>query len=129
MARAHRCGAVGFISRDSSAADVLTVLRLVRLGSIRATPAAVEADRLAETTAAAARIRLTPREWAVLHGLGQGETVSVIAAGLGISTHTCRGYLKALRRKLDTTSLVGTVLTAQRLGLLKMPEAYAEVSA
>ena len=41
-----------------------------------------------------------------------------IADHLGISLHTCRGYIKSLFTKLDAHSQLEAVATARRLGLL-----------
>jgi DNA-binding CsgD family transcriptional regulator len=37
---------------------------------------------------------------------------------LGISLHTCRGYVKSLLSKLGVSSQLEAVVTAQRLGLI-----------
>jgi DNA-binding CsgD family transcriptional regulator len=42
-----------------------------------------------------------------------------IARVLGISLHTCRGYVKSLLSKLGVSSQLEAVVTAQRLGLIE----------
>lgn len=64
---------------------------------------------------------LTPRESTVLDLLGDGVAPKQVAYRLGISVHTCRGYVKNILRKLDSHSVLEAVVTAQRDGLLMSP--------
>jgi DNA-binding CsgD family transcriptional regulator len=64
---------------------------------------------------------LTPRESTVLEMLGSGVAPKQVAYRLGISVHTCRGYVKNILRKLDSHSVLEAVVTAQRGGLLPAP--------
>jgi DNA-binding CsgD family transcriptional regulator len=64
---------------------------------------------------------LTHRELEVLSRMSLGEPAKRIAQFLGISLHTCRGYIKSLYNKLGVRSQVEAVIKAQRLGLLDDP--------
>ena len=64
------------------------------------------------------RVELTQRERDVLHCLNRGMAPKAIARVLGISLHTCRGYVKSLLSKLGVSSQLEAVVTAQRLGLI-----------
>ena len=64
------------------------------------------------------RSALTPREQSVLVLLGRALPPKQVAVELGISVHTCRGYVKSILNKLDSHSILEAVLTAQRRGLL-----------
>ena len=61
---------------------------------------------------------LTPRELEVLTLLGKGVPLNSIAQILGISLHTCRGYVKSLHNKLGVSSQLEAVIKAQNLGLI-----------
>ncbi len=60
---------------------------------------------------------LTPREMEGLTYLGPGMPVPRIARSLGISLHTCRGYVKSLDAKLGVSTQLKAVIKAQQLGL------------
>lgn len=64
---------------------------------------------------------LSPSERQVLELLGQGHRVATIAEMLSISIHTVRDHVKAVLRKLDASSQLEAVITAQRAGLIPPP--------
>ncbi|GLY42993.1 hypothetical protein Amsp01_090160 [Amycolatopsis sp. NBRC 101858] len=66
----------------------------------------------------AADYRLTSRQLIVLHLLAEGLPAAVIARRLAISQRTVTKHLENLYRKLGTTDRLGTVLLAQRLGII-----------
>jgi DNA-binding NarL/FixJ family response regulator len=61
---------------------------------------------------------LSPREQDVLAMLALGLRTGAIADHLGISKHTCRGYVKSLLWKLDAHSQLEAVAIARRQGLI-----------
>ncbi|MEV8631671.1 LuxR C-terminal-related transcriptional regulator [Streptosporangium sp. NPDC051023] len=67
----------------------------------------------------AAQYDLTPREITVLLMLAEGFPAAGMARRLGISVRTVHKHLQNLYRKLDTVDRLGTVLRAQKLGLLR----------
>ncbi|MEU2065119.1 LuxR C-terminal-related transcriptional regulator [Streptomyces sp. NPDC013455] len=69
----------------------------------------------------AADCGLTPRETAVLLLLTDALTADAIGRRLGISVRTVHKHVENLYRKLGTRDRVGTVLRAQRLGLVPSP--------
>jgi DNA-binding CsgD family transcriptional regulator len=64
------------------------------------------------------RIRLTRRELDVLVQVASGATNSEVAARLGLSPETSKGYLKTATRKLGAQNRVEAVANARRAGLL-----------
>jgi DNA-binding CsgD family transcriptional regulator len=62
--------------------------------------------------------RLTPRERAVLELLAEAHTAAGMAQRLGLAERTVTKHLEHVYRKLKTCDRLGTVLRAQRLGLL-----------
>ncbi|UFR06024.1 LuxR C-terminal-related transcriptional regulator [Streptomyces sp. Go40/10] len=69
----------------------------------------------------AADCALTPRETAVLLLLTDALTADAIGRRLGISVRTVHKHVENIYRKLGTRDRVGTVLRAQRLGLVPTP--------
>ena len=61
---------------------------------------------------------LSHRELEVLKYLSEGMAVPGIARALGISLHTCRGYVKTLHNKMGVRTQLEAVIKGQRLGLL-----------
>ena len=64
---------------------------------------------------------LTRRESAVLQLLADGMSNKAIATELDVGVGTVKGYVSALLGKLGATSRVQAVLTAHRLGLIRLP--------
>ncbi|MEU0005878.1 LuxR C-terminal-related transcriptional regulator [Streptomyces sp. NPDC006314] len=69
----------------------------------------------------AADCALTPRETTVLLLLTDALTADAIGRRLGISIRTVHKHVENIYRKLGTRDRVGTVLRAQRLGLIPSP--------
>jgi DNA-binding NarL/FixJ family response regulator len=65
---------------------------------------------------------LTPRELEVLTLLGQGRDPRGIAKDLGVTLHTCRGYVKSILAKLNVHSQLEAVVVASRTGLIRLGE-------
>lgn len=61
---------------------------------------------------------LTPREREVLLLLSEGHDSHSIARQMGITRHTCRGYLKNLMQKLGAHTQLQAVVYARRAGLI-----------
>jgi DNA-binding NarL/FixJ family response regulator len=121
--RATQAGASAFVPKNGSLPEMLDVLRRARNGGML-----VAASAFGSTTApverspATPRVELTQRERDVLHCLNRGMAPKAIARVLGISLHTCRGYVKSLLAKLGVSSQLEAVVTAQRLGLVDRSE-------
>ncbi|HEY9390485.1 MAG TPA: response regulator transcription factor [Mycobacteriales bacterium] len=125
VVRAAQAGANGYVTKDGSLPEMLDVLRRVRLGTML-TPAGVftRPDPVEPARGeVAGQVPLTPREHDVLVHMGQGLPPKSIARVLGISLHTCRGYVKSIHTKLGVSSQLEAVVRAQRLGLIERPDA------
>jgi PAS domain S-box-containing protein len=68
--------------------------------------------------AAAASVRLTPRQNEVLQMLGQGASTEDIASMLHLSKETVRNHVRSILRELRTHSRLEAVARAHELGLL-----------
>ena len=73
----------------------------------------------------AADCALTPRELTVLLLLTDALTADAIGRRLGISARTVHKHVENIYRKLGTRDRLGTVLHAQRLGLVPAPDRSA----
>ncbi len=122
ITRAAQAGACAFIPKNGSLIEMIDVLRRVRFGQLLVAPSAYRSG-----PAAAPRPKsesapsLTGRELDVLNYLGQGMPARGIARVLGISVHTCRGYLKSVHAKLGVSTQLEAVIKAKRLGLIDPP--------
>jgi DNA-binding NarL/FixJ family response regulator len=121
VTRAAAAGAAGFLPKDGALRDVLQALRTAHRGGM-VVPSQLLAGALAAPPVPARPAvpagTLTGREHEVLRLMGQGMDVRTISRDLGISPHTCRGYVKSILAKLDAHSQLEAVMTAIRLGLL-----------
>lgn len=126
--RAARAGAVGFLQKDGSAQTVIRALRTVHDGYLMISPALfAEIGRHLEPGTPPERPVLSEREQDVLRLIGLGLRPQLVAERLGISGHTVKSHLAALKRKLDTHTQLETVTRAVALGLIPSP-GEAEVS-
>lgn len=119
--RAATAGACGFLAKDGSLGDVLDGVRAARRGSL-ILPDGLQA-RLSADGERASTIQewnLTPRELEVLRLLGLGHYPRNIAKELGVSLHTCRGYVKGVLAKLGVHSQLEAVVLATRTGLIRL---------
>ena len=58
----------------------------------------------------------------MLRLLGRGLDPRAISRELGVSLHTCRGYVKSVLMKLDAHSQLEAVVVASRAGLIRVGE-------
>jgi DNA-binding NarL/FixJ family response regulator len=123
VSRAAQAGASAFIPKDGSLAEMIDVLRNVRAGKMLVAPGAFRAASSVSADFPPTNApSLTQRELDVLTYLGQGMQAKGIAKVLGITLHTCRGYIKSLHQKLGVSSQLEAVIKAQHLGLIGSAE-------
>jgi DNA-binding NarL/FixJ family response regulator len=103
---ARAAGAVGFISKDSSATDIARMVRMVGDGM-----------EVFTETAQPAGPALTDRESEILGLIAGGATNREIAGTLFLSPHTVKEHTSTLYRKLGARNRADAVQRAQRLGL------------
>ena len=122
ISRAAQAGASGFIPKNGSLTEMISVLRRVRAGQMLVAPSAFKGGpALAPQPVTEVRPVLTARELEVLTYLGQGMATSGISSVMGISVHTCRGYMKTLHFKLGVSTQLEAVIKAKSLGLIDSP--------
>jgi DNA-binding NarL/FixJ family response regulator len=122
ISRAAQAGASGFIPKNGSLTEMISVLRRVRAGQMLVAPSAFRGESaLMPKPVLEVRPVLTARELEVLTYLGQGMATAGIARVMGISLHTCRGYMKSLHCKLGVSTQLEAVIKAKSLGLIDSP--------
>ena len=120
VGRATAAGAAGFLSKNGALGDVLHAVHTAHGGGMTVSTDILA--RLLRSTSPVVGPRgggLTAREHEVLELMGSGLDPRAIAPRLGISVHTCRGYVKAVLAKLDVHSQLEAVAVATRRGLIQ----------
>ncbi len=125
-------GATGYILKDSTPADVISCIRLLRAGGSPVSPVVARSvlrairNRMGSTTASpAARTSqpennpLSARETEILQLLAKGMSFNEIGEILGISPHTVTAHIKKIYRKLAVHSRGEAVYEATQMGLLR----------
>jgi DNA-binding NarL/FixJ family response regulator len=115
---ALRCGARGYLLKDSEPAAVAQAVADCRAGGAPMSP------RVARRVVGAFEVSgggpaLTSRELEVLTLLAKGLSYREIGEVLEIGTGTVQTYIKAIYRKLDVTSKAEAAIEAERLGLVR----------
>lgn len=124
ISRAAQAGASAFIPKDGSLSEMIDVLTRVRAGQMLVAPSTFRGGVPRRGPARDASVpSLTQRELEVLACLGHGMQAKGIARTLGITLHTCRGYIKSLHTKLGVSSQLEAVIKAQNLGLIGSTDA------
>lgn len=119
--RAAAAGAAGFLAKDGSLIEVLNGLRTARRGSLILPDGLLSRlSAVAEQDRTMLQWNLTPRELEVLRLLGQGRDPRGISKELGVTLHTCRGYVKGVLAKLGVHSQLEAVVLATRTGLIRL---------
>lgn len=120
--QALRAGAVGFLLKDASTAELDLAIRSVARGGTYLSPA-VSKSVVDEYLALSATelnplARLTPRQREVLQLVAEGHTTKSIAQRLGVSAKTVETHRTQLMHRLDIHDVAGLVRLAVRLGLV-----------
>lgn len=119
ISRAAQAGASAFIPKNGSLSEMISVLRSAKAGQMLVAPAAFAIGQRRRPSLEEEVIPdLSARELEVLQQLAQGIPAKLIAPALGITVHTCRGYIKSVRQKLGVSSQLEALIKAQQLGLV-----------
>jgi DNA-binding NarL/FixJ family response regulator len=118
ISRAAQAGASAFIPKGGSLQELIAMLRAARPGRMQVAPSLLNFPRAAVTNPDG-QCELTMREREALGYIGQGLQAKSIAKLMGISVHTCRGYIKSVYIKLQVSSRIEAVNRAHQLKLLK----------
>ena len=125
MQRAFESGARGVVYKETSAQEVCRAIRQVHAGKTFFSPAAVpcieqlRARKAGAAPLGSASVRLTAREWEVLHLIAQGRANKQTAAELGISPKTVDKHREHLMRKLGIHDTAGLTRYAIASGFIQ----------
>jgi DNA-binding NarL/FixJ family response regulator len=120
---ALRHGAVGFLLKDASAAELVTAVRTVAAGDAMLAPRVTRrllstfADSPQRRAARRRLERLTGKEHEVLLALADGLANADIARRLCLSEATVKTHISRILTKLDLSSRVQAAILAHRAGL------------
>ncbi len=117
--RAVAAGASAFYTKDGSLADLLQVLRTLDDGPVTVT--APRSGRSPRPQDDLIPVELAARELEVLSLMAQGCGVEAMATRMGITRHTCRGYVKSLYLKLGVHSQLEALVAGLARGLIEAP--------
>lgn len=104
--RAFRCGARGYLTKESAAKEVVSAVTKVAAGGTHVSQAIAErmVHNLNRETGALPHEQLSDREFDVFGRLVNGETVAKIAEGLCISNKTVSTYKMRILQKMQMHS-------------------------
>ena len=131
LARSY--GALGYVSKKSSAGEIVAAVNQVLAGNtaFEAVPDPL-AEEEREACGQVSRVigSLTPQQTTVLRLLGEGLLNKQIAYELSISESTVKAHVSAILKKLEVSSRMQAVLLAQRgtRGHVSAPMAAAEAA-
>ena len=121
-------GAVAYLSKGTSFAEVLQTLRDVHAGDEVLSPP-IAASMLAVVAARRpAEDILSDRQVEILQMIADGNSTKQAARSLGITQKTVHNHLNATYRRLDTQSLTQAVLSAVRLGIIDLNREPADAA-
>ena len=122
-------GALGFIPKSSSSAEMFLALRTVSAGGIYLPAAIVHGDssaprpetsleaRWTSDSGSTKTLGITPRQQDVLRLILLGKSAKVIARELDIGASTVKTHTGAVLRALNVTTRTQAVIAAARAGL------------
>lgn len=115
--RALECGAMGYLLKDLTSAELLAAIRAAAAGKrvVTGSAAAGLANRIGRTA-------LSGREEAVLRLVAAGKSNKEIAVALSISTETVKTYVKSLFHKLGVSDRTEAAMAALRRGFVHLDE-------
>jgi two-component system nitrate/nitrite response regulator NarL len=119
VVRMARCGAHGYVMKDSPTSELVEAIRRVHAGGL-AFPAGMADAILSPDVrpfSEEGRAALTAREREVLVLLAEGSANKEIARRLGISVRTAETHREHLSRKLGIASIAGLTKYAIQQGL------------
>jgi DNA-binding NarL/FixJ family response regulator len=117
LTRAAQAGASAFIPKTGSLTEMITMLKEAKPGRMSVAASLTRLGSVQPMPGQGLHVQLTAREREVLVYLCQGLPAKSIARVMGLSFHTCRGYIKGVYAKLQVSSRIEAVNRAQQLKL------------
>lgn len=120
---AMQAGAVGYVLKDTPAAELVSTLRRIGGGEHVLMPdvasRVLREFRARATPRHTSLAQLSPREEEVLKLLATGETNRQIARRLFVSEETVKSHVAAILRKLEVSDRTRAAVVAVRAGLVE----------
>ncbi|RNL52024.1 BTAD domain-containing putative transcriptional regulator [Arthrobacter oryzae] len=122
LRQAAGIGICGFLPKDGSLATMLDTVRHARTGNLVVHPSLVAQLGIPQgrTAHVPPNPLLSPRELDVLRLMADGQELRSVAKSLGISVHTCRGYVRTIFSKLGSHSPREAMAEAELRGILSV---------
>jgi DNA-binding NarL/FixJ family response regulator len=117
VAEAFRCGASGYVLKQSAGEELVTAIREVARGNKYITPM-VTTKPAASFLSRPQKATITPRQREVLKLISRGLTMKEVAAALDISTRTAESHKYEMMEKLGVETTAELIKYALRLGLI-----------
>jgi NarL family two-component system response regulator LiaR len=114
---AVRAGAIGYLLKDTSAADLRRAIKAAAAGQVQLSPQAA-ARLMREIRTPESHSVLTERETEVLRLLARGASNKEIAHELKISDETAKSHVSSILAKLNVPSRTQAALYAMHAGLV-----------
>ncbi len=114
---AIRAGAIGYLLKDTQAADLRRAIKAAAGHQVQLSPA-VAAQLMQEVRVPDQPEALTERETDVLRLIASGQSNKAIAHGLNIGEETVKSHVSKILAKLGVTSRTQAALYAMRIGLV-----------
>jgi len=116
--RAFKLGAVGYISKNSSFAEIKKAIEKVASGGRYVSPDFAEKLAFNENAGLLPHERLSEREFQVMIMLAQGKSISEIASHIFIADKTVSTYRARIMDKMEMGSNAELTMYAMRAGLI-----------
>jgi two-component system, NarL family, response regulator LiaR len=117
VVEAIRAGAIGYLLKDTQAAELRKAIKAAAAGQVQLSPQAA-AYLLGAIRTPELPEPLTPREMDVLRLLAQGQSNKEIARALHLVEETVKSHVRHILAKLGVQSRTQAVLAAIRLGIV-----------
>ena len=123
--QAIMAGAVGYLTKDCSIDEVIDAVRMAANGETALSPALAktmlsEVRKIDEKAAREEDRLVTKREEEVLQLIADGCSTPEVAQKLYISQKTVKNHLASIYEKLDARDRTQAVLTAVKMGIIKL---------
>ena len=118
--QAIRAGAVGYLTKDCTITEVVEAIRLAVNGDIVLSPSLAGAMLNEVRSVESNDPVISPREEEVLQLVADGLGTTDIAERLFISQKTVKNHLGSIYEKLDARDRTQAVLTAVRMGIVRL---------
>jgi two-component system, NarL family, response regulator LiaR len=124
---AVRAGAIGYLLKDTEAAELRRAIKAAAAGQVQLAPEAA-ARLMREVRAPESPEALTARETEVLELLARGHANKQIASELYVSEKTVKAHVSAILKKLGVQSRTQAALHAVETGLVSTDDLAEEPS-